>query len=51
MFEYAISDGDGTLIDFGVMEYDAMVRLWKVGLELRHTFIYAPCPDDCQTSR
>ena len=51
MFEYAISDGEGTLVDYGVLEYDNMTSLWRVVLELRYTYIFAPCEDMCETGK
>jgi hypothetical protein len=62
MYEYAISDGEGTLLAYGVIvsfidDDDGAIsvrseRIWKsVPLSRRSMVIIAPCPDDCETGR
>tara|TARA_R110000737_G_scaffold340221_1_gene362883 strand:+ start:11596 stop:11766 length:171 start_codon:yes stop_codon:yes gene_type:complete len=52
MFEYAISDGDGTLIKYGVADVrdlDLMVVKFSDRTDKTATMIFAPISDDCQT--
>lgn len=62
MYEYAISDGEGTLLSYGVVgqddfEFQHEVAFWMghkngwVAIPSSATIIIAPCPDDCETGR
>ncbi len=57
MYEYAITAGEGTLIEFGVMEWRLFVALSEMletyisGVENGQTLIIAPCDDDCETGK
>lgn len=52
MFEYAISEGEGTLIDYGVAIDEDLIEIIEDALATESvTMIFAPCHDDCETGR
>lgn len=63
MYEYAISDGEGTLVEFGIIDghdIDLMptsIDFWdkRTGRWRREhgdiTLIISPCSEDCETGR
>jgi hypothetical protein len=51
MFEYAISEGEGTLVAHGVM-HDGLIDLGIMNMiHPGCTIIVAPCADDCETGQ
>lgn len=51
MAEYAISDGEGTLIDYGIVYSEAILLLTEEALLMGRTSIFGPCSDDCETGQ
>jgi len=51
MFEYAISDGEGTLIDYGVVDVASIAVTAIIAASKMWAIIIAPCPDDCETGK
>lgn len=52
MIEYAITNGKGTLIDYGVVEN--MIYAFEeatLASEYEHSFHMRPCPVDCETGK
>lgn len=47
--EYAISRGEGTLIEFGVMEWWVLQELVMPRRRFDETVIFQPCEDECET--
>lgn len=50
LFEFAVSCGEGTLLDYGVSA-DLGDVLHDIGGIPRRTYIVAPCADDCATGQ
>lgn len=50
MYEYAISDGEGTLVRCGVTRNILLLVTLLLTAE-QYAIILAPCPDDCETGR
>jgi len=50
MFEYAISRGEGTLIDHGLAEYEDLYGMIDYP-EDGETVIFAQCDEDCRTGK
>ena len=49
MFEYAISCGEGTLLDYGVADNRSVIDDVWGGTPIESTLIIAYVPDDCET--
>ena len=51
MFEYAISDGEGTLVDYGVLEC-YWINLYAIEVrKAKQSMIFAPCENGCETGK
>jgi len=51
MFEYAISAGEGTLIECGIADDTGIQVLTDLSLDEGHTLIFGPAADDCTTGQ
>lgn len=53
MFEYAISDGEGTLIDYGVATPEQFTEIQNDDhlFDLRQTIISRSSGEDCETGQ
>lgn len=50
MFQYAVSDGEGTLIGYGIVSANDLINgalVWA----MVYTFICEPCARDCETGK
>ena len=55
MMEYAVTQGEGTLIDYGYFPIDK-IEIWlksinEIGEVVGYTIITGPCDDDCETGQ